>query len=157
MEEGHYHVCYVVGILRDCCEFTDFRQTSFGSTYMTLLGFARVMHVAMPIQHTNDEMSTIFKKSREGLYFVPEIRESLAETWEALRHQCVIEKGPEIQSLSYQVEQILGVGFDGSNMTRETCGLAVVDDQLSLVTDVILDKGIEAVPDIAGAIQRRER
>ena len=69
------------------------------------------------------------------------VRESLAETWEALRHQCVIEKGPEIQSLSYQVEQILGVGFDGSNMTRETCGLAVVDDQLSLVTDAILDKG----------------
>ena len=42
-------LCYVVGILRDCCEFTDFRQTSFGSTYMTLLGFARVMHVACPL------------------------------------------------------------------------------------------------------------
>ena len=42
-------------------------------------------------------------------------------------------------------------------MTRETCSLAVVDDQLSLVTDVILDKGIEAVPDIAGAIQRKEK
>ena len=34
-------------------------------------------------------------------------------------------------------------------MTKETCGLAVVDDQLTLVTDVILDKGIEAVTDIA--------
>ena len=42
-------------------------------------------------------------------------------------------------------------------MTKETCGLAVVDDQLSLVTDVMLDKGIEAVPDIAGAIQRKEK
>ena len=62
-------LCYVVHILRDCCEFTDFRQTSFGSTYMTLLGFARVMRVAMPIEHINDEMSTISKESREGLYF----------------------------------------------------------------------------------------
>ena len=102
-------------------------------------------------------MSTIFKKSREGLHFVPEVQQSLAETWETLRHQCVIEKGSEIQTLSYNFEQILGVAFDGSNMTRETCGLAVVDDQLSQVTDVILDKGIEAVPDIAGAIQRKER
>ena len=51
-------LCYVVSILRDCCEFTDFRQTSFGSTYMTLLGFAQVMHV-----------SNTFKKSREGMYF----------------------------------------------------------------------------------------
>ena len=42
-------------------------------------------------------------------------------------------------------------------MTRETCGLAVVDDQLSLVTDVMLEKGIEAVPEIAGAIQRKEK
>ena len=49
------------------------------------------------------------------------------------------------------------IAFDGSNMTRETCGLAVVDDQLSLVTDVMLDKGIEAVPEIAGAIQRKEK
>ena len=59
-------LCYVVGILRDCCEFTDFRQTWFGSTYMTVLGFAGVMHVAMPTEHTSDEMSTILKKSREG-------------------------------------------------------------------------------------------
>ena len=66
-------LCYVVNILRDCCEFTDFRQTSFGSTYMTLLGFARVMHVAMPTEHTSDEMSTISKKSREGLYFTQDL------------------------------------------------------------------------------------
>ena len=150
-------LCYVVNILRDCCEFTDFRQTSFGSTYMTLLGFARVMHVAMPTEHINDEMSTISKKSREGLYFAQDTQASLAQTWESLRHQCVIEKGPGIQSLSYQFQQILGIAFDGSNMTRETCGLAVVDDQLSLVTDVMLDKGIEAVPEIAGAIQRKEK
>ena len=62
-------LCYVVSILRDCCEFTDFRQTRFGSTYMTLLGFAQVMHVTMPSHHVTDEMSNTFKKSREGLYF----------------------------------------------------------------------------------------
>ena len=94
----------------------------------------------MPIEHASDEMSAIFKQSREGLYFVPDAQANLAQTWEALRHQSVIEKGPEIQSLSYHFEQILGITFDGSNMTRETCGLAVVDDQLSLVTDVILRK-----------------
>ena len=124
---------------------------------MTLLGFARVMRVALPTEHTSDEMSTIFKKSREGLYFTPDAQASLSHTWEELRHQSVIAEGPEIQRISYHFEQILGLAFDGSNMTKETCGLAVVDDQLSLVTDVILDKGIEVVPEIAGAIQRKEK
>ena len=41
-------------------------------------------------------------------------------------------------------------------MTKETCGLAVVDDQLTLVTDVMLEKGIEAVTEIAGLIQLKE-
>ena len=36
-------------------------QTSFGSTYMTLLGFAQVMHVTMPMQHVTDETSAVFK------------------------------------------------------------------------------------------------
>ena len=123
---------------------------------MTLLGFARVMRVALPTEHTTDEMSTIFKKSREGLYFTPDAQASLSHTWEELRHQSVTAEGPEIQRISYHFEQILGIAFDGSTMTKETCGLAVVDDQLSLVTDVILDKGIEVVPEIAGAIQRKE-
>ena len=60
------------------------------------------------------------------------------------------------RGLSYHFERILGIAFDGSNMTKETCGLAVVDDQLTLVTDVILDKGIEAVTDVAGLIQLKE-
>ena len=47
---------------------------------MTLLGFARVMHVAMPTEHINDEMSTISKKSREGLYFTQDTQASLAQT-----------------------------------------------------------------------------
>ena len=68
-----------------------------------------------------------------------------------------LREGPEIQRISYHFEQILGIALDGSNLTKETCGLAVVDDQLSLVTDVILDKGIEVVPEIAGAIQRKEK
>ena len=79
------------------------------------------------------------------------------QTWEQLRFQSVIVEGPEIQPITYDFEQILGVEYDGSNMTGETCGLAVVDDQQSLITDVILEKGIEAVTDIAGAIQRKEK
>ena len=96
-------LCYVVMILRDCCEFTDFRQTSFGSTYMTLLGFAQVMHVIMPTHHATDETSTVFKKSREGLYFTLPSQQEYSQKWEELRHQCVIHKGPEIQSLSYNM------------------------------------------------------
>ena len=149
-------LCFVVTILRDCCEFTDFRQTSFGSTYMTLLGFAQVMHVTMPMQHATDETSAVFKKSREGLYFTLSSQQELSHTWEALRNECVIQKGPEIQALSYYMERILGITFDGSVMTKESCGLAVLDDQLTLVTDVILEKGIEAVTEIAGLIQLKE-
>ena len=55
-------LCFVVTI---CCELTDFRQTSFGSTYMTLLGFAQIMHVTMPIQHATDETSAVFMKRRK--------------------------------------------------------------------------------------------
>ena len=49
-------LCYVVGILRDCCEFTDFRQISFGSMYMILLGFARVLRVALPVDHPTSNL-----------------------------------------------------------------------------------------------------
>ena len=31
-------LCFTIHILREACEFTDFRQTCFGSTYMALLG-----------------------------------------------------------------------------------------------------------------------
>ena len=68
----------------------------------------------------------------------------------------MIEKGPGIQGLSYNMERIIGIAFDGSVMTRDTCGLAVVDDQLTMVTDVILEKGIEAVTEVAGLIQLKE-
>ena len=138
-------------------ESTDFRQTSFGSTNMTLLGFARVLRIAPSIDSPTDDMSTVLKKSREGLYFTQEGQANLLQLWEELRHQSVITEGPEIQSIRYEFAQILGVIFDGSNMTKETCSLAVVDDQLSPVTDVMLDKGIEAVMEIAGAIQCKEK
>ena len=95
------------------------------------------------------EMSTILKKSREGLYFNPDSQANLLQLWEDLRFQSFIEGRPEIQPTTYDFEQILGVEYDGSHMTRETCGLAIVDDQL--------EKGIEAVTEIAGAIQRKER
>ena len=41
-------LCYAIHILREACEFTDFRQTSFGSTYMALLGCAQTMKIATP-------------------------------------------------------------------------------------------------------------
>ena len=123
---------------------------------MTLLCFVVIVHVTMPMQHVTDETSAVFKKSREGMYFTLGVQQELAQTWEAMRHQCVIQKGPEIQSLSYHMERILGITFDGSGMTKETCGLAVVDDQLTLVTDVILERGIEAVTEVAGLIQLKE-
>ena len=107
-------LCFVVGILRDCCEFTDFRQTSFGSTYMTLLGFARVMRVSLPVDHPTDDMSTILKKSREGLYFTHDAQTSLLQIWEEQRFQSVIVEGPEIQTITHDFEQILRVEYDGS-------------------------------------------
>ena len=103
-----------------------------------------------------DETSTVFKKSREGLYFTLPSQQEYSQIWEELRHQCVIQKGPEIQSLSYNMERIVGIAFDGSVMNKDTCGLAVVDDQLTLVTDVILEKGIEVVNEVAGLIQLKE-
>ena len=41
-------LCFTIHILREACEFTDFRQTSFGSTYMSLLGCAQVMKIVSP-------------------------------------------------------------------------------------------------------------
>ena len=70
---------------------------------MTLLGFARVLRVSLSVDHPTDDMSTILRKSREGLYFTTEATTS---------------------------SKFFGVEYDGSNMTRETCGLAVVDDQV---------------------------
>ena len=91
------------------------------------------------------------------MYFTTDAQTSLLQTWEELRHQSVIVEGPEIQRITYNFQQIFGIAFDGSTRTKETCGPAIVDDQLSLITDVILDKGIEIVPEIAGAIQRKEK
>ena len=59
--------------------------------------------------------------------------------------------------MRYDIDQILGIAFDGSKMTRTTCGLAIADDQLSLVTDVILERGITVVTNIAAAIQRKDK
>ena len=61
-------LCYTIHILREGCEFTDCRQTSFGSTYMALLGCARALKIATPWTETNENQGVIMKKSREGLY-----------------------------------------------------------------------------------------
>ena len=76
--------------------------------------------------------------------------------WENLRFQSEIIEGPEIQPISYAIDRIIGAAFDGSNHTRITSGLAVADDQLSMVTDLILEKGITQASKFNGAIQHKE-
>ena len=78
-------LCYVVTILRECCELTEFRQTSFGSTYMTLLGFARSLKVSTPIKGSNDDMNFLMHKSREGLHLDWEDQSYLLEQWDILK------------------------------------------------------------------------
>ena len=61
-------LCYAIHILREACEFTDFRQTSFGSTYLALLGYAQTMKITTPWTEPSESQGLIMKKSREGLY-----------------------------------------------------------------------------------------
>ena len=41
-------------------------------------------------------------------------------------------------------------------ITKATCGIAVVDDQLPLIADLILHIGLTRAKTVAGAIQRKE-
>ena len=136
-------LCFVV-ILRECCEFTDFRA-NFSSTYMLRRSCSHAY------ADVTDETSAVFKKKgRHVSHFTTRACPNLGGNKTSM---CDTER-TEIESLSYHMERILVT--DASNMTKETCGLAVVDDQLTLVTDVILEKGIEAVTEVAGLIQLKE-
>ena len=70
MEQEITLLCYTVHILRECCELTDFRQTSFGSTYMALLGCARTLKVATPWTESDETEGVIMRKSCEDLYMI---------------------------------------------------------------------------------------
>ena len=65
-------LCFTIHILREACEFTDFRQTSFGSTYMALLGCAQVMKIATLWTEEAGRRGVILAKSQEGLYMNPQ-------------------------------------------------------------------------------------
>ena len=77
------------------------------------------------------------------------------DQWENLRFQSEIAEGPEIQPITYTIDRILGCAFDDTNHTKITNGLAIVGDQLSMVTDLILEKGITQSSKVNGAIQRK--
>ena len=64
-------------------------------------------------QGVGDEMSTLPRKSCEGSYFTRETQSRCLE--ENVRFQSVIVEGPEIQAVRYDIDQILGITFDGSH------------------------------------------
>ena len=50
----------------------------------------------------------------------------------------------------------MAVSTDCRALTKETCGIAIADDQQSLIADLILDFGLTRSKVVAGAIQRKE-
>ena len=135
-------LCYTIHILREGCEFTDFRQTSFGSTYMALLGCARTMKVATPWTETNENQGVIMKKSREGLYITQADYSFYLEQWETMRSRSEIIEGAENASMTYSNDELLGIITDCRSLNKTSCGIAVIGDQQSLVADLVLDIGI---------------
>ena len=149
-------LCYAVHILREACELTDFRQTSFGSTYMALLGCAQTMKITTPWTETNENQGVIMKKSREGLYTTEADYNFFLEQWETMRSRSEIIQGPEIIPTTCSNNKLLGLSTDCRSLTKATCGIAITGDQQSLIADLILDLGITKAPRIAGAVQRKQ-
>ena len=150
-------LCYTVHILRECCELTDFRQTSFGSTYMALLGCARTLKVATLWTESDKTEGVVMRKSSEGLYMTQTDHDYYLDQWEKMRSQSEIVEGPEIVPITYSNDDTLGMVTDCRGLTKKTCGLAVVDEQQSLIADMNLDTGITGSTRIAGAIERRQQ
>ena len=67
-----------------------------------------------------------------------------------------VKVGPENSAIVYANDDLVGVSTDCRALTKTTCGLAIVDDQQSLIADLILDIGLTRAKDVAGAIQRKE-
>ena len=89
-------LCFTVHILREACEFTDFRQTSFGSTYMALLGCAQIMKIATPWTEASKRrpQGVVMKKSKEGLYVTQTEYNFYLEQWENMRSRSEDIEGP---------------------------------------------------------------
>ena len=149
-------LCFTIHILREACEFTDLRQTSFGSTYMALLGCAQVMKIATLWTEEAGRRGVILAKSQEGLYMNPQDSTFMAEQWETMGSGSEVKVGPESPAIVYANDELVGVSTDCRALTKETCGIAIVDDQQSLIADLILDLGLTKSRLVAGAIQRKE-
>ena len=149
-------LCFTIHILREACEFTDFRQTSFGSTYMALLGCAQVMKIAAPWTEETERQGAIMGKSQEGLYINPQDSTFFLEQWETMRSRSEVKVGPENSVITYSNNDMLGLSTDCRALNRTTCGIAIQGDQQSLIADLILEIGLTRAKDIAGAIQRKE-
>ena len=149
-------LCFTIRILREACEFTDFRQTSFGSTYMALLGCAQVMKIGTLWTEEAGRRGVILAKSQEGLYMNPQDSTFMADQWETMGSGSEVKVGPESSAIVYANDALVGISTDCRALTKETCGIAIVDDQQSLIADLILDLGLTKSRLVAGAIQRKE-
>ena len=149
-------LCFTIHILREACEFTDFRQTSFGSTYMALLGCAQVRKIKSPWTDPAERQGLIMKKSQEGLYTPQQESNFYLEQWELMRSRSTVIQQPESPVMTYSNNEIMGLSTDCRALTRATCGIAIEGNQQSLIADLILDIGITRSKTISGAIQRKE-
>ena len=149
-------LCITIHTLREACELTDFRQTSFGSTYMALLGCAQVMKIESPWTDPMERQGLIMKKSQEGLYTTQQESNFYLEQWETMHSRSKVIQEPESPAITYSNNDIMGLSTDCRALTRATCGIAVDGDQQSIIADLILDVGITRSKTIAGAIQRKE-
>ena len=84
-------LCFTIHILREACEFTDFRKTSFGSTYMALLGCAQTKKIATPWTETSERQGVVMRKSKEGLYVTQTEYKFYLEQWEKMRSRSEVK------------------------------------------------------------------
>ena len=94
------------------------------------------------------------RKNCEALYMTQTDHDYYLDQWEKMRSQSEIMEGPEIVPITYSNDNTFGLVTDCLGLTKKTCGLAVTDEQRSLIVDMILDTGITGSTRIAGAIER---
>ena len=104
-------LCFTIHILREACEFTDFRQTSFGSTYMALLGCAQVMKIATPWTESTERQGLIMKKSQEGLYATQAECTFYLDQRETMRSRSEVIQGPENPVITYLNNEMDSITF----------------------------------------------
>ena len=123
---------------------------------MALLGCAQVMKIGTPWTEETGRRGVIMAKSQEGLYMNPQDSTFMIEQWETMGSGSEVKVGPESPAIVYANDELVGISTDCRALTKETCGIAIVDDQQSLIADLILDFGLTRAKTVAGAIQRKE-